>query len=228
MSLSGSLIEEAFTHSSLDEDKSFERLEFLGDSLIEACVSQMLFKMYPKTDEGRLSRWRSVLVNQKTLSDISDDLEFSEKLRAKSDQIEELKKNERIKASLFESLCGAMFLEKGFGVCFSFIEELIKPFLENIEDLFEESDPKTNLQEWTQKHFKEAPKYKKEDATGPSHKPVFTVSVWLNEKCVSSAKSGSLKESEKKAAHKALCILKANQILTLNSQLSTKTDKIVR
>ena len=219
VSFSGPLFEEAVTHSSLEEDKSFERLEFLGDSLIEACVSQMLFKMYPMTDEGRLSRWRSVLVNQKTLSSISDDLELSVKLRAKADQIEALKKNERIKASLFESLCGALFLKKGIGECFSFIEALIKPFLENIEDLFEESDPKTSLQEWTQKHLKVAPKYKKEDAKGPSHKPVFTVSVWVNDLLISTAESGSLKESEKKAAHKALALLKNNQTLKNNKTL---------
>jgi len=222
VSLSGPLIEEAFTHSSLGEDLSFERLEFLGDSLIEACVTQMLFKMYPNTDEGGLSRWRSVLVNQKTLSSIADDLGLSKKLRAKADQIEELKNNERIKASLFESLCGALFLKKGVGVCFSFIEGLIKPFLENIEVLFEESDPKTSLQEWTQKHLKVAPKYKKEDAKGPSHKPVFTVSVWVNDSLISTAASGSLKESEKKAAHKALGLLKTNKNFKTNKIDSTR------
>ena len=228
LGLSTSLFEEAFTHGSINKGLSFERLEFLGDSLIEACVTMMIFKAFPEASEGQLSRWRSVLVNQKTLAKISCELELPKNLKAHPDQRNDLIKNTRIQASLFESLCGAIALNQNLSQnlnqnlnqnlsqnlnqnlnqAFSFIEEHLEPYLKNVDQSFKESNPKTILQELTQKNFKITPKYTKEEITGPSHAPSFVVFVWLGDKKISSAKGSSLKEAEQEAARFAHEVIK--------------------
>ena len=208
LGLSDPLLNEAFTHGSLDQGLSFERLEFLGDSIIEACVTLMLYRSFPQANEGKLSRWRSVLVNQQTLAEISSSMGLQENLKAHSEQLQALKKNPRIQASLFESLCGAISIEKGLPEAFSFIEEKLKPYFKDVDQLFKRSDSKTILQELSQKHFKLTPKYIKDESLGPSHTPTFRVSVWLENKKLSSAVGSSLKEAEQQTAKLAIENLK--------------------
>ena len=204
MGLSAPLLKESFTHGSLGEEVSFERLEFLGDSLIESCMTLMLFKQFPDLNEGTLSRWRSVLVNQQTLSKVSNSLGLPQNLRAHSEQLESLKSNVRIQACLFESFCGAVAIEKGLKEAFRFIEECLEPYVEGADQLFKKSDPKTNLQELSQKIYKQTPRYTKDETTGPSHAPSFKVSVWLGDKRISSAEGKSLKEAEQETARIAI------------------------
>jgi ribonuclease-3 len=204
LGLSKAILNEAFLHGSLDQNQSFERLEFLGDSLIEASVTSMLFKSFPELDEGTLSRWRSALVNQKTLSEISNSLSLKEHLKAHDDQLKTLKENQRIQASLFESLCGALFIEFGFQKTYNFVEENIKPYFLKVDEHFKEADPKTTLQELSQKQFKITPKYIKEESSGPAHAPNFKISVWLDEKKISSAEGASIKQAEQLGARLAI------------------------
>lgn len=198
--LSKSIFEEAFTHSSSSLNYNFERLEFLGDSLIEAKVTEMLFKTHPYSSEGELSRWRSAIVNQNTLSEVSEKLNLAKHLKASSDQRLALKNNERIKASLFESLCGAIMIEKGWQVSSEFIESQLLEYTLNPEKLFKMSDPKTIVQEVIQAKDKVTPTYHLDKTEGPSHEPIFYVSLKVGEQTVSSGYGKSLKEAEKSAA----------------------------
>ena len=198
--LSKSIFEEAFTHSSASLSYNFERLEFLGDSLIEAKVTEMLFKTHLKSSEGELSRWRSAIVNQNTLSLASEKLNLVEHLKASADQLSELKKNERIKASLFESLCGAIMIEKGWQDCSVFIETQLLEYTLSPEKLFKLSDPKTIVQEVVQNTDKITPTYHLDKKEGPSHDPMFYVSLKVGESTVSKGTGKSLKEAEKTAA----------------------------
>lgn len=198
--LSKSIFEEAFTHSSCSKSYNFERLEFLGDSLIEAKVTEMLFKTHPKSSEGELSRWRSAIVNQNTLSVAAEKLNLVEHLIASHDQLQALKRNERIKASLFESLCGAIMIEKGWPECSVFMETQLLEYTLSPEKLFERSDPKTLVQEVVQSTHKITPTYHLDKKEGPSHEPVFYVSLKVGENTVSKGTGKSLKEAEKTAA----------------------------
>jgi ribonuclease-3 len=201
---SSDLYKEAFIHKSLSQDMNFERLEFLGDSLLGSKVTELLFKTYPKTSEGDLSRWRSALVSQESLAQICDRLELSTHLEAKRSEIEALIRNERIKASLLEAFLGAYYLNEGREAYEELVEELFSELIKEASDVFQKQDPKTLFQEKAQKKFKATPVYETTERTGPSHAPSFKVSVNLNSEKYEEGSGKSVKEAQRDAASRAL------------------------
>lgn len=209
---SSDLFKEAFTHKGLSADKNFERLEFLGDSLVGAVVTELLFKTYPETNEGDLSRWKSSLVGQSVLSEIAQTLKLTDFLKCRDSERAHLIKNNRIKASLLESFLGAYFLTKGFEDLKILVEQLFEERIKRASDLFKTSDFKTLFQEEAQEAFSLTPVYKTLEKTGPSHKPNFIVGTYLKDEMYIKAEGLSVKEAEREAARLALEKMKADKM----------------
>jgi ribonuclease-3 len=216
---SSGLYKEAFTHKSIQKSKNFERLEFLGDSLVGALVTELLYTAYPKTSEGDLSRWKSTLIGQPTLALLCRHLKLQEHLICKASEEKTLKKNERIQASLFESLLGAYYLDKGFDELKDLVSILFKDKITNAALSFQKTDFKTLFQEAAQKQLSKTPTYKTLEKTGPAHDPRFKVAVCIEEDVFAIATGDSLKEAQMIAAEKAIRSLESH--LKKNSKQSS-------
>lgn len=205
---SSDLFDEAFTHKSLSADKNFERLEFLGDSLVGALITELLFKAYPKTSEGDLSRWKSALVGQGSLAEVSTGLDLVKHLRCKESERPHLVSNERIRASILESFFGAYYIEKGFENLQALVTRLFKDQIKKAESRFATTDYKTLFQEEAQKLLFQTPTYKTLEKAGPSHEPYFKVAACLKDQVFTTAGGSSVKEAQRAAAKKAIENLK--------------------
>jgi ribonuclease III len=178
----------------------FERLEFLGDRVLGLAISSIIYKKFSKNNEGDLSKKLSYLVQKNFLYRISIDLKINNFLKFT------FKKNDKINISILsdsiESLIGAIYLDSGFINAKKFIKEVWGPYFD-IKEL-NMQDPKTKLQELSQQKTKKLPEYIVIKKEGPSHSPIFTVSLKvLNLKKIKSIGS-SIREAEKNAAKIAL------------------------
>ncbi len=205
------LLVQAFVHRSfLNENTKFElshneRLEFLGDAVLELVVTQYLFLNYPKKLEGELTSWRAALVNTKILSRISEEIGFNDFLLLSQGEIKEQgKARQYILADTFESFVGSLYLDQGFKVCEKFIvKHLIKELPKIIEErLFE--DDKSSFQKEAQEKVGITPAYKVVDHSGPDHKKNFTVGVYLGKELVAKGEGSSKQEAEEAAAKQGL------------------------
>ena len=203
------LITEALTHKSYKKAYNNERLEFLGDAVLDLIVGEYLFKKFPKEDEGVLSKIRASLVNEKGFTKLALNIKLGESLL--SSGAEENNKG-RTKPSLlsnaFEAVIGAIYLESGLDVTANIAIRLIEEAYETIDLNSLSKDFKTALQELTQADFGETPNYKLVRAFGPDHKKEFEIAVELQNRIIASAQGRSKKEAQQKAAHIALKTLK--------------------
>ena len=172
--------ERALTHSSLrpsgGNDRSYERLEFLGDRVLGLVIAEKLFEMFPSADEGELSLRLNSLVSAETCAEIADELGLYEFVRHGGD-LKTLKgeRTRSIRADLVESLIAAIYLGEGLETARGFI---IAHWAGRLEDAGSaRRDPKTALQEWAHTRGPETPHYAIVDRSGPDHDPVFTVRV---------------------------------------------------
>ncbi|MBN1263276.1 MAG: ribonuclease III [Candidatus Pacebacteria bacterium] len=205
------LLEEALIHRSyLNESpkqklNSNERLEFLGDSILEFVSSLFLFKRLPSYSEGKLTNIRSWLVRTSTLATLAEDLNLGDLLLLSRGE-EELggRKNPTLLANCFESLIGAMFLDQGLEPVEKFLLIVLQPKLEEIIKSQRFKDFKSLFQELIQAKEKITPQYTVLDEQGPDHDKIFTVGLWAGEKLWAKGKGKSKLEAEEKAAAKAL------------------------
>ncbi len=204
------LLKQAFVHRSfLNENPSFplsdnERLEFLGDAVLELAVTEYLFQNYPNP-EGELTNWRSALVKGETLSDVSTKLRFSDYLYLSRG---EAKGNGRarqlILANTFEAVIGAIYLDQGLDRTRSFIEHQILVRLPDILKKELHVDPKSKFQEIAQEKLGVTPIYKVLKEEGPDHDKKFTVGVFVGEKMMGQGTGSSKQSAEVQAAEQAL------------------------
>lgn len=208
------LLIQAFCHRSyLNENPKFylshnERLEFLGDAVLELIVTEYLYKKYPEKSEGELTNWRAALVNAKILAKLARELGFDEfLLLSKGEQKEEGKARQYILANTFEALIGAIYLDQGFEVCREFVEEfLIKKKLPEIIEKGLFRDAKSRFQEESQERVGITPSYKVLEEWGPDHAKHFLVGVFLRDELVAKGEGSSKQEAEEEAAKNALKI----------------------
>jgi ribonuclease-3 len=208
------LLIEAFCHRSyLNEHPDFylphnERLEFLGDAVLELIVTEYLYKTYPEKNEGELTNWRAALVSAKTLGKVAMELGLNDfLLLSKGEEKETGKARQYILANTFEALIGAVYLDQGYLVAKNFVEKnLIESKLPEIieKELFK--DPKTKLQEEAQERVKITPVYKVLEEWGPDHAKHFLVGVFLGNELVAKGEGSSKQEAEEEAAKNALKI----------------------
>lgn len=205
------LLFQAFCHRSyLNENPDFylennERLEFLGDAVLELVVTKYLYQKYPKKSEGELTNWRAALVNAKILGEVSNNLGFNDFLLLSKGEAKELgKARQYILANTFEALIGAVYLDQGYESCQDFIEKnLIVKLSEIIEKgLFK--DAKSRFQEEAQESVGITPIYKVLEEWGPDHFKHFIVGVFLNEELVAKGEGSSKQEAEESAAKNGL------------------------
>ena len=184
-------------------NNNFERLEFLGDRVLGLAISSIIYNKFKNNNEGDLSKRLSYLVQKNFLHKISEDLKIDNILKYI------FKKNEKMNISILadsiESLIGAIYLDGGFPNAKKFIKKVWGPYLD-IEDQ-NIQDSKTKLQELSQQKIKKLPEYDLIKKEGPSHSPLFTVSLKvLNLKKIK-ADGSSIREAEKNAAKIALHLL---------------------
>jgi len=205
------LLIQAFCHRSyLNENPDFyldhnERLEFLGDAVLELIVTGYLYQKYPKKPEGELTNWRAALVNAKMLFEASKDLDFNDFLLLSRGEAKELgKARQYILANTFEALIGAIYLDQGLDSCKKFIKKnLIKKLPHIIEaGLFR--DAKSRFQEKAQEMVGITPVYKVLEEWGPDHAKHFIIGVFLNKELVAKGEGSSKQEAEEEAAKNAL------------------------
>ncbi|MCX6759521.1 MAG: ribonuclease III [Candidatus Nealsonbacteria bacterium] len=205
------LLVQAFCHRSyLNENPNSnleqnERLEFLGDAVLELIVTEYLFEKYPKKPEGELTNWRAALVNAKMLLETANELGLNDYLLlSKGEKKETGKARQYILADTFEALIGAAYLDLGYKKCRDFIKKnLIIKLPEIIEKgLFK--DTKSRFQEEAQERSGVTPTYKVMKEWGPDHFKHFIVGVFLNKELVAEGEGSSKQEAEVEASKNAL------------------------
>lgn len=200
----------AFTHRSyLNENRGFhlphnERLEFLGDAVLELAATEYLYKNYDHP-EGELTNFRSALVNYKMLSDIAKRLKLEQFLLMSRGEAKDIgRARQVILANCIEAVIGAMYLDKGFEETAKFIEREILIELSNVIEDGKFMDPKSKLQEIIQEKVGVTPTYSVVSETGPDHNKLFVVGAYIAEKEVGRGTGPSKQEAELSAAENAL------------------------
>jgi len=206
------LILEALTHKSYKKPYNNERLEFLGDAVLNLIVGEYLFKKFPHSNEGDLSKIRASLVNETGFTRLANKIKLGEYIFISN--AEERNKG-RTKASIlsdaFEAIMGAVYLESGLDTLKPIILNLLETSYDkiNLDVLF--SDYKTALQEVTQAEFGTIPEYRIEGSYGPDHKKEFEVSIWIDGKNYGKAMGKSKKLAQQAVAKIAIDKLKGKK-----------------
>jgi len=204
----------AFTHISatVDPSGSYERLEFLGDSVLGMIISDLLYRSFPEKEEGDLSRIRAMVVSQEALSEKAEQLGFEKHLKADTVRTREGKQTEpSILADSFEALVGAIFIDRGYLCARNFILLHLKEDCLELRDMHGPSDYKSQLQEIWQHKYKETPEYRVITEVGPDHRKVFTIEAYYNGKILGKGSGTSKKKAEQEAAREAVTKEKKKQ-----------------
>lgn len=207
-----SLLKQALVHRSyLNEHPDFkmghnERLEFLGDAVLEIVVTEYLYLNFTDTPEGDLTNWRASLVNAKMLYEVARELGIEECLYLSKGESRDKNKKSRqfILANAVEAIIGAMYLDQGINVPKKFI---LKNVVSKLDDILRNQtylDPKSNFQEKAQEHKGITPHYEILEEKGPDHAKIFTVGLYLDEELVASGKGSSKQEAQVDAAASGL------------------------
>lgn len=208
------LLIQAFCHRSfLNENPKFslghnERLEFLGDAVLELVTTEYLYNNYPEKPEGDMTGWRASLVNSNILFELAKELQFDEVLLLSQGEIKEKGKSKKyILADAFEAFIGALYSDQGYDVCKKFIiNNLIAPKLPEILEKKLYKDPKSLFQERAQEIMMITPTYQVLQEIGPDHMKQFRVGVFIGEEMITDGEGSSKHEAELNAAEKALRI----------------------
>lgn len=203
-----SLYEEAFTHPSFNADAKtkhcdYERLEFLGDSVLDFFVAELAFKAHPELNQGSLTKLRASLVSRNGLSNYARKYQFHEYIRVGNSFNLELIKADAILENVFESFVGAIYLDQGLRAVKKII---IKVFYRDIQKYDEEDtiDYKSRLQEAIQSEHRESVTYEVIKETGPSHDKHFVIKVVFDGITLGIGEGSSKKRAEQMAAKEAL------------------------
>lgn len=204
------LLLQALTHRSFGA-RNYERLEFLGDGVLNCVVGLMLYRRFPDLPEGRLSRLRANLVNQDSLHAIAQAIELGRHLRLGEGELKSGgAQRPSILADALEALFGAALLDAGFAAAQGMIERLFKAAVEAIDPAQQGKDAKTRLQEWLQPRRLGLPTYTLTDTAGQAHAQTFHVECRIDPlQLVTRGQGASRKAAEQKAAEAALAALEA-------------------
>jgi ribonuclease-3 len=202
---------EALTHRSyLNEFPKWrlphnERLEYLGDAVLELIVSEELFHKFPEFPEGQLTVLRAALVNYQMLSKVAEDIDLDDFiLLSRGEKRDTGKAREVILANAVEALIGAIYLDKGIESAHKFVKEFIMGRVEEILKTKSYKDAKSELQEIVQEKLKLTPVYRVLEESGPAHKRLFKVGVYFGDELIADGLGASKQEAELEAAKNAL------------------------
>lgn len=204
-----SLFEQALTHSSYAHEKGHnrrhnERLEFLGDAVLELIFSEYLYKKFPRLPEGKLTRLRSELVCEASLARVAFAINLNRYLRlGRGEIIGGGSSRPALLADTVEALIGALYLDRGLEECRQRVIELFNPVIQELQEGVLRSDYKTLLQEYTQARYAVTPVYRIVKECGPDHHKLFEAEVILSEKPIGCGQGRNKKEAEQAAAKSA-------------------------
>jgi ribonuclease-3 len=206
------LLLEALTHRSyLNENPSWnlphnERLEFLGDAVLELAVTENLFNQYPQYPEGQLTSLRAALVNYQAVAKVARDLNLENFILLSRGETKDVgRAREVILANMMEALIGAIYLDNSYQEAKKIIEQfIINPNLDKIIEGGLYKDPKSHLQEIAQEKLKLTPTYQILEEWGPDHKKIFRMGVYFGDKLITEGEGYSKQEAEIEAAKNAL------------------------
>ncbi|QEH33018.1 Ribonuclease 3 [Aquisphaera giovannonii] len=208
------LLREALTHASGANHRlsSNERLEFLGDAILGAVVCDLLFRKFPESQEGELTRIKSIVVSRHTCARISQALGIDEFLVMGKGMGGHDQTPSSVLADVFESLIGAIYLDGGMEVARTFIVRHIGPEIDAAADGHGGCNYKSNLQQVAQREFGETPTYLLLDEKGPDHSKCFKISALIGRQSYAPAWGRNKKEAEQRAALNAICQLSGEPI----------------
>ena len=208
------LLKQAFTHASYVNEHRFsqqqdnERLEFLGDAVLELTVSEYLYNLFPNRPEGELTKLRAAIVCEPSLVKFAEQLEFGQYvLLGKGEELTGGRTRPALLADVFESFVGALYLDQGLEAARAFLDRYVFPLLEEGGKVHM-SDFKTQLQELTQHHNMGVLEYRIVEERGPAHEREFVSEVYMGNERVGRGSGRSKKEAEQQAAAEALKQLK--------------------
>jgi ribonuclease III len=213
------LLKQAFTHSSYVNEhrrkpyEDNERLEFLGDAVLELTVSQFLFIKYPMMSEGELTKLRAAIVCEPSLVTLANELSFSKLiLLGKGEELTGGRERPALLADVFEAFIGALYLDKGIEIVIGFLEKVVFPKI-NAGAFSHVMDYKSQLQELIQRDATGMIEYRVLQEKGPAHSKEFVSKVSLNGDELGVGTGKSKKEAEQHAAQMALAVLRAKTTL---------------
>lgn len=205
------LLEQAFIHRSFINEnprsglEHNERLEFLGDAVLELVVTEYLYAKYPHQNEGDLTAYRSALVNAVTLGEVADTLMFNDMIKLSKGEAKDVSRaRSSILADAYEAFVGALYLDQGYDSAKEFIARTL---LIKTEDIIRKGlykDAKSFIQEKAQEIFGLTPFYKVLNEEGPDHDKIFNVGVYFGEELIAEGEGKSKQEAETVAARNAL------------------------
>ncbi|MEK9167031.1 MAG: ribonuclease III [Patescibacteria group bacterium] len=205
-----SLLDLAFVHKSYvneanDKSEQNERLEYLGDAVLELAVTDYLYHKFPGHPEGDLTNWRSALVKGKNLSKVAKKLGLGEFLYlSRGEELSGGREKAYILANTVEAVIGAIYLDSGFEVAREFIMKHIVVLLEDIISQGLDVDPKSRVQELAQEKLNTTPRYELLSETGPDHDKKFVMGIYFGDRLVADGEGSSKQEAEQAAAGNAL------------------------
>lgn len=207
------LLFEALTHKSYASECGLnadnQRLEFLGDAVLQLVSTDYIFSKYHGHCEGSMSEIRSAMTRQETLAKFAKHLDIPNIiLLGKGEEKTGGREKISIIADAFEAIIGAIYLDSGLDSVRKFLIPLFETLCPNPEKIYFEMNPKGALQEFLQAKYKQKPEYRLDNAQGPDHDKSFTVSVIINGKVIATATASSLKAAESSAAAQAFDILR--------------------
>lgn len=210
-----SLLEQAVTHSSfaneqkINKGKNYERLEFLGDAVLELVSSDFLFKSNPDMPEGKLTRTRASMVCEPALAYCARDLELEKFIRlGKGEEMTGGRYRDSIISDVMEAVIGSLYLDGGFGVAHDFIHRFI---LSDLEDKILFYDAKTVLQEMIQETPGKVLSYELISEEGPDHNKLFRVEAYVNGEALTKGCGRTKKAAEQQAAYEAILYLRKQE-----------------
>lgn len=205
------LLLQALTHRSyLNENPKFElghneRLEFLGDAVVELAITEDLYAKFPEKPEGELTSLRAALVNSNMLSDVAVELGVNDFLLLSRGEAKDLgRARQYIMANAFEAIVGAIYLDQGYAVSKEFLERVLVPHLSEVLEKKLYRDPKSLFQEHAQERVNITPTYNVIREWGPDHDKHFVMGVYLGEELIAEGEGQSKQIAQEEAARKAL------------------------
>jgi ribonuclease III len=206
------LLNQAVVHRSyLNEHPDFrlhhnERLEFLGDAVLEIITTEFLFNNYPDTPEGDLTNWRASLVNSKMLAVVANEIGLEKCLYLSKGEARDKNSKARtyIIANAVEAIIGAIYLDQGITAATKFVSERMLSKLDNILSNQLYLDPKSKFQEKAQEVYKVTPHYKVLSESGPDHAKNFEIGLYLRDELVATGEGSSKQEAQVDAAAEGL------------------------
>ncbi|MFH1263375.1 MAG: ribonuclease III [Pseudomonadota bacterium] len=204
-------LETALTHRSYVNElgaesmEDNERLEFLGDSVLDLVVSDLLMQRNPQEPEGGLSKFRSAVVNERSLATAARAMDLGDYLKlGRGEELTAGRGKDSILANAFEAVIAALYLSGGLSDAAAFVRHHLNEVIDGVKSGGERQDYKTTLQEYTQKLLKTIPTYVLTYEGGPDHDKIFESEVWIDDKVYGRGRAKSKKDSEQLGAMEAL------------------------